>query len=109
LDPVAAGVAVDQLNFDYRIEGDNVPWRPIRAFDDGRQLFIEFAPSLAQGEAPPLFVTGDKGQAELVNYRIRGHYYVVDRLFAAAELRMGEKRQQVVRILRGADAHRARR
>jgi type IV secretion system protein VirB9 len=56
-----------------------------------------------------LFVTGDKGQAELVNYRIRGHYYVVDRLFAAAELRMGEKRQQVVRILRGADAHRARR
>jgi type IV secretion system protein VirB9 len=108
-DPVAAGMSVDQLNFDYRIEGDNPPWRPIRAFDDGRQLFIEFAPSLAQGEAPPLFVTGDKGQAELVNYRIRGHYYVVDRLFAAAELRMGEKRQQVVRILRGADAYRGRR
>jgi type IV secretion system protein VirB9 len=108
-DPVAAGVAVDQLNFDYRIEGDSPPWRPVRAFDDGRQVFIEFAPSLAQGEAPPLFVTGDEGQAELVNYRIRGRYYVVDRLFAAAELRLGEKRQQVVRILRGADARRGRR
>jgi type IV secretion system protein VirB9 len=108
-EPVAAGVAVDQLNFDYRIEGDNVPWRPLRAFDDGRQVFIEFPPSLLEGEAPPLFVTGDKGQAELVNYRIRGHYYVVDRLFAAVELRMGEKHQQVVRILRGADSRRGRR
>jgi type IV secretion system protein VirB9 len=48
-----------------------------------------------------LFVTGDNGRAELINYRIRGLYYVVDRLFAAAELRMGGKRQQVVRIVRG--------
>ena len=108
-EPVAAAVAVDQLNFDYRIEGDDLPWRPVRAFDDGRQVFIEFPPSLAQGEAPPLFVTGDNGRAELVNYRVRGRYYVVDRLFAAAELRMGEKRQQVVRILRGVDARRGRR
>lgn len=108
-DPVAADLSIEQLNFDYRIEGDNPPWRPIRAFDDGRQVFIQFPPSLLEGEAPPLFVTGDKGRAELVNYRIRGRYYVVDRLFAAAELRMGEKHQQVVRILRGTDARRERR
>ncbi|HEX5238134.1 MAG TPA: P-type conjugative transfer protein TrbG [Sphingomicrobium sp.] len=107
-EPVAADVVVGQLNFDYRIEGDNVPWRPIRAFDDGRQVFIQFPPTLLEGEAPPLFVTGDKGRAELVNYRIRGRYYVVDRLFAAAELRMGEKRQQVVRISRGTSAGRGR-
>lgn len=37
---------------------------------------------------------------ELVNYRINGSYYVVDRLFGAAELRLGEKDQSVVRILR---------
>lgn len=106
--PVAADLSVERLNFDYRIEGDNAPWRPLRAFDDGRQVFIQFPPSLAQGEAPPLFVTGPKGRAELVNYRVRGLYYVVDRLFAAAELRMGETHQQVVRILRGADAPRQR-
>lgn len=98
-DPVAAGVSVEQLSFDYRIEGE-APWRPVRVFDDGRQVFIEFPPSFAEGEAPPLFVTGDKGVTELVNYRIRGLYYVVDRLFAAAELRLGGKRQQVVRIVR---------
>lgn len=104
--PLSPGVSVEQLNFNYRIEGDNVPWRPIRAFDDGRQVFIQFPAALGQGEAPPLFVTGDKGQAELVNYRIRGLYYVVDRLFAAAELRIGEKRQHVVRIVRAAAADR---
>lgn len=97
---VAAGVSVEALNFNYRIEGDRPEWRPVRAFDDGHQVFIEFPPSLAQGEAPPLFVTGEGGRGELVNYRLRGRYYVVDRLFAAAELRLGERRQEVVRIVR---------
>jgi type IV secretion system protein TrbG len=97
---VAAGVAVEALNFNYRIEGDSPAWRPLRAFDDGHQVFIEFPPTLGEGEAPPLFVTGEQGRAELVNYRLRGYYYVVDRLFATAELRLGEKRQQVVRIVR---------
>ena len=105
---VSAAVAVDGLNFDYRIEGDRPHWRPLRAFDDGRQLFIQFPPDLGKGEAPPLFVTGDGGRAELVNYRISGRYYVVDRLFAAAELRLGGKHQQVVRIVRGAPAQRTR-
>jgi type IV secretion system protein VirB9 len=36
----------------------------------------------------------------VVNYRVRGNLYVVDGLFAAAELRLGERRQQVVRIVR---------
>ena len=50
--------------------------------------------------APPLFVIGASGQAELVNYRMRGRFYVVDRIFDAAELRLGTKKQQVVRIER---------
>ena len=50
------------------------------------------------GEAPPLFVIGEDGEAQLVNYRVAGRYYVVDRLFGAAELRLGGKKQQIVRI-----------
>ena len=96
--PVASGIQVDQLRFDYVISGDNPSWRPIRAFDDGRQTFIEFPPSLAVGEAPPLFLVGRKGEAQLVNYRLSGRHYVVDRLFNRAELRLGTKKQQVVRI-----------
>ncbi|MFC3098373.1 P-type conjugative transfer protein TrbG [Alteraurantiacibacter palmitatis] len=99
--PVASGVDVSALNFRYRIEGDRVPWKPVRAFDDSTQVFIEFPAGISQGEMPPLFVTGPVGDAELVNYRVQGRYMVVDRLFAAAELRLGDRRsEQRVRIVR---------
>src|SRR3546814_4686665 len=91
--PIASGLAVEQLNFNYAISGDKTAWRPARAFDDGRQTFIEFPPSIAVGEAPPLFVIGDDGEAQLVNYRMAGRYYVVDRLFGAAELRLGRSEE----------------
>jgi type IV secretion system protein VirB9 len=102
--PVASGLALDELHFDYSVSGDQPDWRPLRAFDDGRQTFIEFPASLAVGEAPPLFVVDGKGGAQLVNYRVQGRFYVVDRLFDAAELRLGTKHQQIVRILRIAQA-----
>lgn len=104
--PVADGLALDRLNFDYRISGDDPEWRPLRVFDDGRQTFIAFPAIISVGEAPPLFVTGTSGEAQLVNYRMRGGYYVVDRLFDAAELRLGEKDQDVVRITRGSKKRR---
>jgi type IV secretion system protein VirB9 len=107
--PVASGLAVESLNFNYRISGDQPAWRPLRAFDDGRQTFVEFPPSIAMGEAPPLFVIGDNNEAQLVNYRMAGRYYVVDRLFGVAELRLGERNQQVVRIARASDARSDRR
>jgi type IV secretion system protein VirB9 len=73
-----------------KINGDRAPWRPLRAFDDGSQVFIEFPRGIAQGEMPPLFVVGPEGNtSELVNYRVRGNHMIVDRLFAAAELRFG--------------------
>ena len=91
----------EDLRFDYIIKGDSPNWRPTRVFDDGKKVFIQFPKSLAVSEAPPLFVTDRKGKrSKLVNYRVKGEYYVVDRLFDAAELRLGEKDQVVVRIER---------
>ena len=49
---------------------------------------------------PPLWVIGPQGEGQLVNYRVRGNYMIVDRLFAAAELRLGGDQQQIVRIAR---------
>lgn len=99
--PIAAGVDLSALNFRYSVEGDSPAWRPLRAFDDGQQVFIEFPTGIAQGELPPLFVIGQSGQGELVNYRVRDRYMVVDRLFAAAELRLGTKKSETkVRIVR---------
>ncbi len=98
--PIASGVDINALNFRYRIEGDNPAWRPLRAFDDGRQVFIEFPAGISQGEMPPLWVIGAEGGAELVNYRVQGNHLIVDRLFAAAELRLGGDPQKKVRIVR---------
>jgi type IV secretion system protein VirB9 len=93
------GVDIEQLRFRYRIEGD-APWKPRQVFDDGAKVYIQFPSGLAQSEAPPLFVIGPDGKPALVNYRVRGTTYVVDRLFAAAELRLGTAPQRVVRIVR---------
>lgn len=103
--PIAAGLDIDALHFNYAITGDQPAWRPLRAFDDGRQTFIEFPPTLAVGEAPPLFLVSAKGEAQLVNYRLRGRYYVVDRLFDVAELRLGTKHQDIVRIARVSESN----
>jgi type IV secretion system protein TrbG len=107
--PVAAGIEVETLHFNYAVSGDRPSWRPLRAFDDGRQTFIEFPASLAVGEAPPIFLVDAKGEAQLVNYRVKGRFYVVDRIFDAAELRLGTKNQQVVRISRLAAGAKTRR
>jgi type IV secretion system protein VirB9 len=101
--PVSEGLAIESLHFNYAISGDTPAWRPLRAFDDGRQTFVEFPASIAVGDAPPLFVIGPTGEAELVNYRVRGRFYVVDRIFDIAELRLGTRKQQIVRIARVAD------
>jgi type IV secretion system protein VirB9 len=97
---IARGLTLADLNFDYRIEGHRPDWRPVRVFDDGRHVFIQMPERLATTDAPPLFIVGAKGEAQLVNYRVRGQYYIVDRLFGKAELRHGEKSQTVVRILK---------
>lgn len=101
-EPVASGIDLTRVNFRYEIAGDRAPWKPLRAFDDGRQVFIEFPRGIAQGEMPPIFIVGSEGStSELVNYRVRANYMIVDRLFAVAELRFGSgKRQQRVRISR---------
>jgi len=106
--PVPEGLSVDSLHFNYAISGDQAPWRPLRAFDDGRQTFVEFPASIAVGEAPPFFIIGPTGEAELANYRVRGRFYVVDRIFDVAELRLGTKKQQIVRITRVAEGSAAR-
>lgn len=99
--PIAAGVDLASINFRYSIEGDDPAWRPLRAFDDGNKVYIEFPSGIVQGEMPPLFVIGPAGGSELVNYRANRNYYIVDRLFAAAELRLGDKdSERRVRIVR---------
>ncbi|GAB7259625.1 hypothetical protein DZS_17640 [Dickeya ananatis] len=95
-----SALAPDRFHFRYAISGDRPPWCPRQVFDDGEKVYIRFPAGIAQGELPPLFVIGPQGDGQLVNYRFQPPYYVVDRLFGAAELRLGNGSAQVVRITR---------
>jgi len=98
--PIDRGLSLESLRFRYALSGDQPSWRPLRAFDDGGKVYIQFPTGIAQGELPPLFVIGPQGGGQLVNYRFRSPYYIVDRLFGAAELRLGGEEGEVVRIER---------
>ncbi|TBN19634.1 P-type conjugative transfer protein TrbG [Agrobacterium cavarae] len=88
-------------NYRYGLTGDTPPWRPISVFDDGRRVYVVFPRGIVQGEMPPIFVIGSEGETQIVNSRIHQNILIVDRLFGAAELRLGSgDRQQTVRIVR---------
>ena len=76
----------------------NLPaeWNPAAVSDDLLTLTNRL------GEpARDLVILAEGNTSELVNYRVRGHHMIVDRLFAAAELRFGSGREQKrVRIVR---------
>lgn len=93
--------AVAARNYRYSLIGDNPPWKPIAVYDDGRRVYVEFPRGIVQGEMPPIFVLGADGEAQIANSRIHQNILIVDRLFGAAELRLGGgKQQQTVRIVR---------
>ncbi len=85
-DPLQA----DNLNFDYRSRvvkgGRRVAFVPVRVFDDGRRTFIQMPPTLEVAETPALFVVGVDGKDQLVNFRVRNGFYIVDRIFEEAAL-----------------------
>ncbi|UFS67709.1 P-type conjugative transfer protein TrbG [Paracoccus denitrificans] len=94
--------AVAARNYRYSLTGSsNPPWKPIGVYDDGRRVYVEFPRGIVQGEMPPIFVIGPEGETQIVNTRIYQHILIVDRLFGAAELRLGAgDKQQTVRIVR---------
>lgn len=92
---------VASRNYRYGLRGSNPPWKPVSVYDDGRRVYVEFPRGIVQGEMPPIFVIGSEGDAQIANTRVYRHVLIVDRLFGAAELRLGSgDRQQTVRIVR---------
>ena len=91
------GIAAERLNFKYKIKPEeDYSWTPVRVFDDGRKTYIQMGTEMKNTEAPVLFVQGKEG-LNLVNYRMKGDYYVVDRLFETAELRCGKDEKVLIK------------
>ncbi len=92
---------IEDLYFDYRVLGKHPELRPVRIFDDGEKSYIQMREEVLQRELPVLVVVGEKGP-EMVNYRVKGSVYVVDRLFEHAALILGEgKKAKRLDIVRG--------
>jgi type IV secretion system protein VirB9 len=103
--PPNARIAPTDLQFDYNVQtvdGDSPAWKPDLVFSDGVRTYIRFPSALASSQAPVLYVI-ENGQSQLVNYRVQDNYYIVDRLFQKAELRVGEDKPTVVQIARKGD------
>lgn len=90
------------LDAAYRIlvRGRRPAWTPTAVLTDGRRTLI--AVPEAAGETPGLFAISPQGEAQMVNYRQQGGVFIVDRVLDRAELRLGDRRPQVVELRREA-------
>jgi len=83
------------LDFGFRLSGDAPSWRPLRVYSDGSKTYIQFPRPVAFGSAPALVGLSNDGgwfsspSRMMVNYRIMGDRYVVDRVLDRAELVSG--------------------
>lgn len=92
---------IEDLYFDYRVLGKHHELRPVRIFDDGEKTYVQMREQILHRELPVLVVVGTQGP-EMVNYRVKGTVYVVDRIFEHGALILGEgKKAKRLDIVRG--------
>ncbi len=87
-----------QLDFHYRIDAlrvSNKPiWMPMHAFNDGKQVFLQIPEAASTTSLPTLYVIDENAKPQLVNFRVKKPYYMVDQLFKQAMLISGTGRNQ---------------
>jgi P-type conjugative transfer protein TrbG len=84
--------ALDKLYFDYKLSGA-VAFRPDRVLDDGQHTYLIYSNEGRFRELPTLLMVVN-GKTELVNFRVDGARYIVDRLFDKAVLVVGVGKKQ---------------
>lgn len=87
-------ISLNNLNFNYVLQGSDVVWHPTRVFDDGTKTFIEMPPISERMDLPVLYILKNQKMA-LVNYRYKRPYYIVDGLFEKAFLISGKDDNQL--------------
>ncbi len=88
---------ISKLDFEYSIQGD-AKWRPVRVYNDGEKTIIQMPTTMKQTEAPTLLVVDQRGNEQLVNYRLQEDRFIVDQVFGKAALiaGVGHDQQRVV-------------
>lgn len=84
------------MHFDYKINESGYSWSPAQVFDDGQKTYLKMKPEMRSGIAP-VFMVSEHGKKILVNYRVVGGYYVVDRIFDEGLLLVGNAQVKIRR------------
>lgn len=89
-------LSIDNLRFNYAVTVDkgSPHFAPTRVFDDGEKTYFQMPLSMKVDEAPAFVLIGTDGKEQLVNYRVRNGYYVIDRIFTKAALIAGVGNEQ---------------
>lgn len=87
-------LSVDKIDFGYKVEGDDARFKPLAVFNDGTRVFLQMPDAMKSDEAPVLLLMDKDDKPLLVNYRVKGTYYVVDKLFDRAMLLVGTEGSQ---------------
>ena len=74
--------------------GAKVDWKPEAVFDDGTKTYIRMPSRFS--ETPAFYIILDKKET-MTNFRVKGRYYIVDRLFDKAYLKIGAKKVVITR------------
>lgn len=89
------GQSLATLDFGYRVSGDKPVWRPQRVYTDGVKTYVQFPRAMQADESPALVAIGADKKEQMVNYRLSGNAYVVDKVLDRAMLVSGVGRKQV--------------
>lgn len=89
------GQALGDLDFGYSVSGSKSAWRPLRVYNDGLKTYIQFPASMKADESPALVALGADKKEQMVNYRLLGDRFVVDKVLDRAILVSGVGKHQV--------------
>ncbi|MCC2645157.1 MAG: conjugal transfer protein TrbG [Burkholderiales bacterium] len=79
------------MHFNYEVSGDtSAPFNPTQVFDDGHHVYIQMATSISSKDLPAFYVLAPDGDTlQLVNFRYKAPFYIVDKIFDKGVLVLG--------------------
>lgn len=84
-----AGESPSQLDFDFRVSGPYVTWKPVRVYTTGSKTYVQFPTAVSHDDLPALVALGTGDVETLVNYRLVDDRFEVDKLLRHAALIRG--------------------
>ncbi len=83
------------LHFSYRIKPPRHAAAPLRVFDDGIRTFLQLPDNSSRRETPALLAVTGSGEPQVLNYRVKGSWFIVDGIYPELVLSSGPKSDRI--------------